>query len=202
MNNISIITLLKLNNFNNFKTLYNIIKNQTYKNINHWIIIYNNDIKIDEIKKILINEDKYLLEYINIDNTKIVNYEKLLLDNNIKINNNNIIIFMKCNNYYNNNYIENCIDYFNNTNLSHLYINNIIYYDLILNNAFNVTNYNKLIGFKIIYNNKKNLIINNNKLIIKVLNNNNKKREKCVLGLITNIENFEQIINNNLINNN
>jgi hypothetical protein len=198
MNNISIITILKNNNL---KILFDIIKNQTYKNINQWIILYDNNINI---KELIINKNKNdIIEYVNININ--LNYEKIL-DYNIQIKN-NIIIFIKTNNYYSNNYIEKCVNIFNNSNISHLYIDNIIYYDSILNNTFNVTNYNKLIGFKKIYNIKNLLIINNNNLIVKILNYNNKKREKCVLSLITKINNFEQIenINNNnllLYNNN
>lgn len=201
MNNISILTILKNNNYNNLKIIFNIIKNQTYKNINQWIIIYdNNIINLNNIKELFINNDLInIIEYVNINLIKDSNYEKILL-NNIKIEN-NIIIFMKINNYYSNNYVEKCVYNFNNTDISHLYIDNIIYYDLILNNTFNITNYNKLIGFKKIYDINKFLIINNNKLIIKILNDNNKKREKCVLSLITKIDNFEQINNDNIIDN-
>ena len=203
MNNISIITILKLkDNFNNLKILYDIIKNQTfYNNINQWIILYDNN--IINVKEIIFNFDNSVIniEYININYNKSNNYEELLINNNIKINN-NITIFMNLNYYYTNIFIENCFNYLNNFNYTHLYIDNIIYYDLILNNMFKINNYNKLIGFINIYNIKNPLIINNNNNIIKLLNTNNKKREKCVYALITKINNFEQINNINLIDSN
>jgi hypothetical protein len=212
MNYISIITILKLNNFNNLKIIYNIIINQTYKFINQWIIIYDNKIININIIKEILNNIEYIdtynnsildsIKYININfDEKIINYEELLLNNN-NIINNNIFIFMNLNYYYTNNFIEQCVYNFNNTNISHIYIDNIIFYDLILNNTFKISNYNKLIGFKIIYKIKNCLIIKNDNLIIKLLNkNNNNKREKCVLRLITYINNYEQISNDNLINN-
>jgi hypothetical protein len=204
MNHISIITKLKLNNYNNLKILYEIIKDQTFiDHINEWFIIYdNNIINLNYIKNILIDCNLINIKYININlSNKISNYENLILNNTIQTNN-NIIIIMNLNNYYTNNFIENIYNYLNNSTYTHLFINNIIFYDLILNNAFYINDYNKLIGFINKYNTINSLIINNDKLIIKLLNNNNKKREKCVLGLINKINNYELINNNNLIDNN
>ena len=79
MNYISIITKLKLNNFNNLKIIYNIIINQTYKFINQWIIIYdNNIININIIEEIL-NCKEHRDKYQDISNNLIFSFKELII---------------------------------------------------------------------------------------------------------------------------
>ena len=103
--------LSTFNNINTLKILDNIISNQTYKNINEWIIITNNDISCDDF-----------------NNNNIIKFT----NNNNLINmvNNNFIILMNENVYYFSNYIEQCFNKLltssQNVGLKEFYIHNYI----------------------------------------------------------------------------
>ena len=136
-NLISILTTSQLKRNNTLQILFDIIKNQTYKNIYEWIIVEGSQSKGDAIinekliKNNIIERDDYNFIIKYIPYTKKVNLGNLRNKGN-DMAKGDIIIWMDDDDFYFNTYVEHCYETLNNSNLLIAGSTNIYVHDLVL----------------------------------------------------------------------
>lgn len=122
---VSVLTVTQSNRQPNLKILYDIIKNQTYKNISEWLIIGNTD---EDLVKSFKNS-KFEVKYCQTNPSKI----GILRNNGNKLTSGDIIIRMDDDDYFFPSYVDHCVNKLLKSNkqvvgCSTLYIHDILNY--------------------------------------------------------------------------